>query len=84
MSGTNHPVMLCHIPEQTSNAPLWKPKKLNNQTYSYSSLQLTMPKQANYYNKLMLSYVVHTPTNAQFIKIYIKIHINIAPTCFSL
>jgi len=34
-------------------------------------------------------YVVHTPTNALFIKlvkilIYIKIHNNIAPTCFGL
>ena len=29
-------------------------------------------------------YVVHTPTNAPFIKIYIKIHINIAPTYLGL
>ena len=32
--------------------------------------------------------IVHSPTNALFnlkhIKIYIKIHINIAPTCFGL
>jgi hypothetical protein len=33
MSGTNHPVMPCHIPQQTSHAPVWKSKKLNNQTY---------------------------------------------------
>ena len=34
-------------------------------------------------------YIVHSPTNAllldlEKIKIYIKIHINIAPTCFGL
>jgi len=35
-------------------------------------------------------YIVHSPTNALFIKleksfkIYIKIHTNIAPTCFGL